>query len=158
MLKTVTYLEAKDVEMLISFVNLPVGQTLMETIDKLTQYLKDDNIKYEELLDIALSNKGNKVKIDVSENYEQIVFEAYDIYFHLKDILEEAHRQYPNIEGLTMMFEFIPFYENLLKTSKFSQANTRSIQKMYLEKILKEEIEKENYAYCSELQKTIKEI
>jgi len=155
MLKKIKRLSAKDLEMLISFVNLPIGKDLMDTINKLVDV---QIYRYSSLLQKAVDNKNYNVSIDIEDKFDQIMFDGYDIYFHLKDILDDAHKQYPDIEALTMMWEFIPLYEKLLTTSKFELASTKTIQKMFFENLLTEEIRKENYDYCAELQKTIKTI
>jgi len=155
MLKKVKELSAKELGMLIAFVNIPVGKDLMDTIN---QIIEVKYYKYSDLLQIAEENKKNNVFINVEKDFDQIMFEAYDIYYHLKDILKEAHKQYPDIEALTLMWDFVPLYERLLTTSKFELPSTKTIQKMYFENLLKEEIKKENYDYCAEIQKTIKSI
>jgi hypothetical protein len=153
MLKKVKELPAKELEMLLLFVNIPIGENLMDTI---TEFIDIKIFKYSELLDIAIENKDMNVSIDVEKVYNDIMFETYDVYYHLKEILTDAHKQYPNIEGLSMMFEFVPLYEKLLSTSKFDNAKTRTIQKMFFENLLKENIELENYEECSKIQKTMK--
>jgi len=155
MLQKIKELSAKDLEMLISFINVPVGDNLMDTLTKLID-LKI--YKYEDLLNLALENKKLNVLIDVNEVYDDLMFEAYNVYYHLKETLTDAHKEYPNIDGLTMMFEFIPFYENLLSISKFEKPKTRTIQKMFFENLLAENIEIENYEECSIIKKTINQI
>lgn len=155
MLKKVTTVIAKDLDMLISFVNLPIGEDLMDTINKLI----DVKIyKYSDLLEKATANKDNNVSINVERDFDEIMFDGYDIYYHLKDILKEGHKNYSDIEALDMMWNFVPLYEKYLTTSKFEFASTKTIQKMYFSNLLKEEIVKENYDYCAEIQETIKSI
>jgi len=155
MLKKIKELYAKDLEMLILFANVPIGENL---IDTLTKFIDLKVFKYSKLLDIASENKQRNVLINVENIYDDIMFEIYNVYYHLKDILTDAHKQYPNIDGLTMMFDFIILYEKLLSISKFEKSKTRAIQKMFFENLLEENIKIENYEECSKIQKTIKSI
>ena len=155
MLTKVKELPAKELQMLITFVNIPIGENLMDTI---TKFIDIEFLKYSNLFDIAIKNENMHVSIDVEKIYDDLMFESYDVYYHLKETLTEAHKNYPNIEGLSMMFEFIPLYERLLSTSKFDKPKTRSIQKMFFENLLEENIEIENYEECSLIQKTLKMI
>lgn len=152
MLKKIKELSPKDLEMLIIFVNIPIGENLMDT---LTKFIDIEFLKYSSLLDIATKNKDVNVLINVEDIYDDLMFDSYDVYYHLKETLTEAHKNYPNIEGLTMMFDFIILYERLLSTSKFSKPKTRTIQKMFFENLLKENIAIENYEECSIIQKTL---
>lgn len=153
-LTRVTELPADELEMLLIFVNMPIGIDLMDTINK---FLENKTYKYSELLYLASEN-DNTVKIDVSKDFGDIMFDAYDVYYHLKETLTDAHKQYPKIDGLKMMFNFIPLYEKYLLSSKFDKIKTRTIQKMFLENLLIIEIANENYEYCSELKETIEKI
>ena len=155
MLKTINELSPKEIKDLIIFVNLPVGENLIDLVHKLNEV---KTFKYRDLFELALENEKYNVKIDVSDIYEQIMFETYDIYFHLKNILNDSHKTYTNIDGLKKMFTFTETYEKLLSSSKFSNAETRAIQKIFFQNLLNEEIKKENYEYCSILKKTIEAI
>lgn len=152
MLKKITEISSKDLQMLLSFVNIPVGKNLIDTLNNI---IDNKKIKYSELLEATLLKGDLNEKIDVTDIYDQLMFECYDIYYHLKGMLKEVHKEYSEFEALNSMWDYIFLYEKLLRTSKFESASTKTIQKMYFEKILKEEIENENYLYCSELKKTI---
>lgn len=152
MLKKITEISSKDLQMLLSFVNIPVGKNLIDTLNNI---IDNKKIKYSELLETTLLKGDLNEKIDVTDIYDQLMFECYDIYYHLKGMLKEVHKEYSEFEALNSMWDYIFLYEKLLRTSKFESASTKTIQKMYFEKILKEEIENENYLYCSELKKTI---
>jgi len=154
MLKKVKELSAKDLETLLIFVNLSIG---VELLDNINEIIDGNHLKYIDLLSIAMKNDEN-VYIKVEDVFEQIMFEAYDVYFHLKDKLNDAHKKYENIDELNMIWDFIPLYEKLLSSSKFSHADTRTVQKMYFENLLKDEIKQENYEKCSEIQRILKTI
>jgi len=157
-LKKVKEIPSKDLLLLTVFLNLPKGKNLMDLLNK---FISTKITKYKYLYDIANSNDVNNtpdVMINVEEDYEQMMFDAYDIYYNIKDILSDAHKEYKNIESLNLMWDFIPTYEKYLSISKFSLAKTKTIQKMFFENLIKREIEKENYEYCAEIQKTIKNL
>ena len=123
MLKRIKEVSAKELNMLISFVNIPIGKDLMDTIN---QIIDVKIYKYSELMAKATQNTEYNVSIDVENVFDQIMFDGYDIYYHLKDILKDAHKQYPDIDALTMLWDFIPLYERLLTTSKFELASTKT--------------------------------
>ena len=156
MLKKIKELSVKELEMLIIFVNIPIGENLMDTLTKFIDISHKKDLKYYNLLEIAEKNRDMDVSINIEDDYDEIMFETYNVYYHLKEILTEAHKNYPDIYGLTMMFEFIPLYETLLSTSKFDNPKTRTIQKMFFENLLEEKIKTENYEECSIIQKTLK--
>ncbi len=152
-LKKVSEITAKDLLTLTMFINLPKGENLMDLLNKIME-MKITKYKY--LYDIAEQNSNSEfILVDVEKDFDQMIFDAYDIYYNIKDILTNAHKEFPNIEGLTMMWNFLPLYETFLLTSKFNSAATKTIQKMFLQNLLKEEIDKENFEYCSELQSKI---
>jgi len=153
MLRKVTEMYAEDLEILLIFVNLSTNADLIENINELIDI---KHFKYEDVLEIATANKDKNVRINVEDIFDKVMFEAYDIYFNLKDTLNDAHKEYSNIKEMDMMWKFIPLYEKLLSTSKFSHADTRTIQKMFFQNLLKEEIKRENYEKCTEIQNKIK--
>jgi len=155
MLKKVKELPAKDLETLLIFVNLTVG---VELLDNINEIIDGNHVKYTDLLLTAINNRENNVLINVEDVFDKIMFEAYDVYYQLKDKLNDAHKKYKNIDELNMIWNFIPLYEKLLSSSKFSHADTRTVQKMYFENLLKDEIKHENYEKCSEIQNLLKTI
>ena len=144
---------ANELISLITFINLPIGENLMDLLNKI---ISMNIVKYEYFYDIAEANNGTGNLINIENDIDDMIFDAYDIYYNIKDILNDAHKEYQDIDGLSLMWEFIPLYEKLLVSTKFSKAKTKTIQKMYFNNLLTIEIDKENFEYCSEIQKTIK--
>jgi len=155
MLKKVVDIPAKDLSVLVTFANLPIKDNLIDFINSIVDL---NFYKYKDLLELSYDNKDFNVNLDVSDVFDDLIFDCYDIYYKLNDTLKAAHEKYSNIDGLNMLFEFSPIYENYLKTTKFSKAKTRQIQKLFFNELLKQEIVKENYLYCSNIKETIENL
>ena len=155
MLKQIKSVPAKELLLLTTFANIPIKDNLIDLINSLINIKMD---KYSELYHLAADNSNYHVEISIHDSFDDIMFDCYNAYYKLDTILSDAHKQFPNIDALTEMFNFIPIFEKYITITKFSKAKTRQIQKISLNKLLQKEIKKENYEYCSIIKDNIDEL
>ena len=151
-LKRITEMSATKLSTMVLFINLPKADNLIDLLNKVM------NMKVEKYTDyyVDITPMIDFTRTNIEKDIDNMVFDAYDIYYNIKDILTDAHREYSEIEGLTLMWDFLKSYEEILTTSKFIKPKTKTIQKMFFENLMKKEIKKENYEYCSEIQTLLK--
>jgi len=155
-LKKVVELKSKELLYLVVYANFPVGLTLIDMLNHVDELSNHSKLKYNDLFEKAVQNETYNVFIGVEKDIDQIIFDVFDVYeSFVKMKTSGEYDQFLEIEALKRMFDFIPWYENILLTSKFELAKTRTIQKMYLSKLIDIEINRENYEKCAEIKSLI---
>jgi hypothetical protein len=162
MLKKIKHLKGEQLYLLTSMANTDIEAILAG------KKIDENKLKYKELLYDTSHPENDNVDFFVEKIFDQLMFDNYDIYLKMKERISQVD----NFNDLDMddnmkkMFEesnrivikFIKLYEKLLLDSKFEYANIRQVQKFLIEKEMTEQIKLENYEYCIELKKKLKEV